>query len=86
LTLSVRRATIVTGFAGAFYEMRYLPIARALRKAVDDGADVKIVYDNESSYKEENTATLQRADLLYSDISTPRTVTEGIRHNNSLYS
>ncbi len=65
----------------AFYEFRYLPVALALRKAFDAGADVKIVYDSESSYKEENVRTLQRAELLQSDIHRPRTVTEGIRHN-----
>jgi len=65
----------------AFYEFHYLPVARALRRAVDAGADIKIVYDAESSAKEENIRTLQGADLLQSDIAVPRTVTEGIRHN-----
>jgi len=65
----------------AFYEFRYLPVAIVLRKVVDAGADVKIVYDAESSYKEENEQTLMRASLLQSDIRIPRTVSEGIRHN-----
>ena len=65
----------------AFYEFHYLPVARALRKGVDAGADVKIVYDAESSYKQENEETLHRAELLQSDIRIPRTVSEGIRHN-----
>ena len=65
----------------AFYEFRYLPVAIALREAVDKGADVKIVYDAESSYKTENEETLHRASLLQSDIRIPRTVSEGIRHN-----
>ncbi len=65
----------------AFYEFHYLPVARALRRAVDAGADIKIVYDAESSYKQENEETLHRAELLQSDIRIPRTVTEGIRHN-----
>jgi phosphatidylserine/phosphatidylglycerophosphate/cardiolipin synthase-like enzyme len=65
----------------AFYEFRYPPVAVALRKAVDAGTDVKIVYDAESSYKDENVRTLQGAQLLQSDIQKPRTVTEGIRHN-----
>jgi phosphatidylserine/phosphatidylglycerophosphate/cardiolipin synthase-like enzyme len=65
----------------AFYEFHYLPVAIALRKAVDAGADVKIVYDAESSYKEENIRTLSSADLMQSDIQIPRTVSEGIRHN-----
>ena len=65
----------------AFYEFHYLPAARALRRAVEAGADVKIVYDAESSAKEENVRTLRGAELLQSDIAIPRTVTEGIRHN-----
>jgi len=65
----------------AFYEFRYLPVALALRAAVDAGADVKIVYDAESSYKTENEQTLLAAQLLQSDIRIPRTVTDGIRHN-----
>src|SRR5687767_1315785 len=65
----------------AFYEFHYQPVANALRKAVDAGADVKIVYDAESSYKVENVQTLTNADLLHNDIQIPRTVTEGIRHN-----
>lgn len=65
----------------AFYEFHYLPVAHALRGAVEAGVDVKIVYDAESSYKEENIATLKAADLFHNDIHRPRTVTEGIRHN-----
>jgi hypothetical protein len=65
----------------AFYELRYLPVAIVLRKAVDAGADVKIVYDAESVYKTENEETLLRANLMHSDIRIPRTVSEGIRHN-----
>jgi phosphatidylserine/phosphatidylglycerophosphate/cardiolipin synthase-like enzyme len=65
----------------AFYEFHYLPVAHALRGAVEAGADVKIIYDAESSYKAENIATLQAADLFHNDIQRPRTVTEGIRHN-----
>jgi phosphatidylserine/phosphatidylglycerophosphate/cardiolipin synthase-like enzyme len=65
----------------AFYEFRYPPVARALRKAVDAGADVKIVFDDESSYKVENRLTLQGANLLHPDIAIGRKVTEGIRHN-----
>jgi phosphatidylserine/phosphatidylglycerophosphate/cardiolipin synthase-like enzyme len=65
----------------AFYEFRYLPVALALRKAVDAGADVKIVYDAESSYKEDNIQMLKTSELLHTDIHRPRIVTEGIRHN-----
>lgn len=65
----------------AFYEFHYLPVAHALRRAVEAGADVKIVYDSASSYKVENIATLQAANLFHVDIQHPRTVTEGIRHN-----
>jgi len=69
------------GLRCAFYEFRYLQVAAALRKAVDAGADVKIVYDAESGYKEENEATLERVELDHADFAIPRTVTEGIRHN-----
>jgi phosphatidylserine/phosphatidylglycerophosphate/cardiolipin synthase-like enzyme len=64
-----------------FYEFSYPQVARALRRAVDAGADVKIVYDAESSYKEGNRQTLFDALLLQSDIAIARTVTDGIRHN-----
>jgi len=47
------------GLRAVFYEFHYLPVARALRQAVDAGADVKIVYDAESSAKEENVRTMQ---------------------------
>jgi phosphatidylserine/phosphatidylglycerophosphate/cardiolipin synthase-like enzyme len=66
---------------GAFYEFHYRPVAAALRTSVDKGADVKIVYDAESSYKIENIATLQETGLFQTGIQIPRTVTEGIRHN-----
>lgn len=65
----------------AFYEFRYQPVANAFAKAVEAGADVKIVYDAESSYKTENLATIQAAGLDALDAVVPRTVTEGIRHN-----
>jgi len=66
---------------GAFYEFRYLPVALAFRRAFDSGADVKIVYDDESSYKTENERTLGQAGLLQTGVHVPRTVSEGIRHN-----
>jgi phosphatidylserine/phosphatidylglycerophosphate/cardiolipin synthase-like enzyme len=67
------------GLRAAFYEFHYVPVANALAKAMEAGADVRIVYDAESSYKMENEATLAAAGLTESAI--PRTVTEGIRHN-----
>lgn len=69
------------GLRAAFYEFHYQPVANAFRRAVDGGADVKIVYDSESSYKAENIQTLKNANLFHSDIQIPRTVSEGIRHN-----
>ncbi len=66
---------------GAFYEFHYRHIAAALRTGVDKGADVKIVYDAESSYKDDNIATLQETGLFQTGIQIPRTVSEGIRHN-----
>jgi phosphatidylserine/phosphatidylglycerophosphate/cardiolipin synthase-like enzyme len=65
----------------AFYEFRYPPIARAFRRAVEAGADVKIVYDADSDYEIENVQTLADAQLLQPDIQIPRTVSEGLRHN-----
>ena len=52
-----------------------------LRKAVEAGADVKIVYDAESTYKAGNEATIALPGLDQADAVIPRTVTEGIRHN-----
>lgn len=66
------------GLRAAFYEFRYLPVAQALRDAADKG-DVQIVYDAESTYKVENEATIEEADLA--QFVHPRTVSAGIRHN-----
>jgi len=65
----------------ALYEFHYLPIANAFTKAIEAGADVKIVYDAESNYKIENEATIKTAGLDDYNAVIPRTVTEGIRHN-----
>ncbi|MBP9083598.1 MAG: hypothetical protein KBH11_11025 [Bacteroidia bacterium] len=65
----------------ALYEFHYQPIANAFRSAVEAGADVKIIYDAESTYKVENLATIQAAGLDETNSVIPRTVTEGIRHN-----
>jgi phosphatidylserine/phosphatidylglycerophosphate/cardiolipin synthase-like enzyme len=65
----------------AFYEFHYQPVANAFVKAVEAGADVNIVYDAESTYKEGNEETIGNAGLDQSDAVTPRTVSEGIRHN-----
>ncbi len=65
----------------AFYEFHYQPVANACAAAIEAGADVKIVFDAESSYKSDNLATIGRAGLKEYDAVIPRTVTEGIRHN-----
>lgn len=65
----------------ALYEFHYLPVAFAFTKAVEAGADVKIVYDDVSGYKVENRETISRANLDQYDAVVPRTVSEGIRHN-----
>jgi len=65
----------------ALYEFHYQPVANAFARAVEAGADVKIVYDAESDYKVENLETIKRAGLDQMDAVVPRTVTEGIRHN-----
>jgi phosphatidylserine/phosphatidylglycerophosphate/cardiolipin synthase-like enzyme len=69
------------GLRCAFYEFRYQPVANELAKAIEAGADVKIVYDAESSYKVENEATIAAAGLDAAHAVIPRTVTDGIRHN-----
>lgn len=65
----------------ALYEFHYLPIATEFTKAAEAGADVKIVYDAESSYKEDNETTIEEARLNLYNAAIPRTVSEGIRHN-----
>ena len=65
----------------ALYEFHYQPVANAFAKAIEAGADVKIVYDAESEYKIENEATIETAGLDDYGAVIPRTVTEGIRHN-----
>jgi phosphatidylserine/phosphatidylglycerophosphate/cardiolipin synthase-like enzyme len=65
----------------ALYEFHYQPVANAFTKAIETGANVKIVYDAESNYKVENEATIKTARLDDHDAVIPRTVTEGIRHN-----
>lgn len=69
------------GLYAAFYEFHYQPVAKALAAAAAAGADVKIVYDAESSYKDENYENLKLAGLQNNQNAFPRTVTEGIRHN-----
>ncbi|MBN8476333.1 phospholipase D-like domain-containing protein [Sulfuritalea sp.] len=69
------------GLRAALYEFHYQPVANAFAKAIEAGADVKIVYDAESSYKTENEATIAAAGLDDYDAAIPRTVSEGIRHN-----
>lgn len=69
------------GLRAALYEFHYQPVANAFAKAIEAGADVKIVYDAESSYKAENEATIATAGLDDYNAAIPRTVTEGIRHN-----
>jgi len=64
-----------------FYEFHYQPVANALAKAIEAGADVKVVYDAESSYKTDNQATIKQARLDEYGAVIPRTVSEGIRHN-----
>jgi hypothetical protein len=65
----------------AFYEFHYQPVANALAKQVEAGADVKIVYDDVSSYKLDNRATIHEAGLDDAGAVIARTVSEGIRHN-----
>lgn len=77
----IGRAGDGMGLRACFYEFHYLPVANAFVKAIEAGADVKIVYDAESSYKEENEAAIRTAGLDNYNAAIPRTVSEGIRHN-----
>ena len=65
----------------AVYEFHYQPVANAFAKAIEAGADVKIVYDAESTYKAENEAVIHDARLDENGAVIPRTVSDGIRHN-----
>jgi len=65
----------------ALYEFHYQPVANAFAKAVEAGADVKIVYDGVSSYKHDNELTIANAGLDQMGAVKARTVSEGIRHN-----
>jgi phosphatidylserine/phosphatidylglycerophosphate/cardiolipin synthase-like enzyme len=69
------------GLRAALYEFHYQPVANAFAKAIEAGADVKIVYDAASDYKTENEETIRNAGLDEYDADIARTVTEGIRHN-----
>lgn len=69
------------GLRAALYEFHYQPVANAFAKAIEAGADVKIVYDADSDYKTDNLATIKTAGLDEADATIPRTVSEGIRHN-----
>ena len=51
------------GLRAALYEFHYQPVANAFAKAIEAGADVKIVYDAESEYKVDNQATIATARL-----------------------
>jgi hypothetical protein len=67
------------GLRAAVYEFKYQPIVNAFAAAIEAGGDVQIVYDGESDYKVENLEAIRRAGL--EKATTPRTVSEGIRHN-----
>ncbi|WP_341678470.1 phospholipase D-like domain-containing protein [Niveibacterium sp. SC-1] len=69
------------GLRAALYEFHYQPVTNAFAKALEAGADVKIVYDAQSSYKADNEASIHLARLDENHAVIPRTVSEGIRHN-----
>lgn len=69
------------GLRAAFYEFHYQPVANAFAKAVEAGADVKIVFDDEDTYKKPNELVIHNARLDEMKVVIPRTVVEGIRHN-----
>ncbi|MES0058376.1 phospholipase D-like domain-containing protein [Mesorhizobium sp. M0041] len=65
----------------AFYEFHVQAIANSLAKAIEAGADVKVVYDAVSSYKKDNEETISNAGLDQYGAAIPRTASSGIRHN-----
>lgn len=65
----------------ALYEFHFQPAANAFAKAIEAGADVKIIYDAESTYKTSNEQVIRTAGLDQAGAVIPRTVSEGIRHN-----
>lgn len=65
----------------ALYEFHYQPVANVFAKAIEAGADVKIVYDAHSGYKAENEAVIHEAGLDQHGAVISRTVSDGIRHN-----
>lgn len=77
----IGRAVDGMGLRAALYEFHYQPVANAFAKAIEAGADVKIVYDAASSYKAGNEATITTAGLDDLGAVVPRTVSEGLRHN-----
>jgi phosphatidylserine/phosphatidylglycerophosphate/cardiolipin synthase-like enzyme len=77
----IGRAGDGMGLRAALYEFHYQPVANAFAKAIEGGADVKIVFDAESDYKVDNLATIATAGLDEQGAVIPRTVSEGIRHN-----
>lgn len=66
---------------GAFYEFRYLPVGKALKKAVDAGADVKILYDK-LTYGTSNRAMASQAGI--SLLCRERAGVESEKHNKFL--
>jgi phosphatidylserine/phosphatidylglycerophosphate/cardiolipin synthase-like enzyme len=77
----IGRAKDGMALRAALYEFHYAPVANAFVKAIEGGADVKIVYDAQSTYKVSNEETIGNAGLAELEAVIPRTVSEGIRHN-----
>lgn len=65
----------------AVYEFHYQPVVNAFAAALEAGADVKIVYDAASDYRDDNEAAITAARLDAHGAVVARTVTSGIRHN-----
>lgn len=60
------------------YEFTYLPILRALKRALDRGVDVQIVYHDTKKDKDPNRAAISEAGL-------PQTVTHGSKKTQVLF-
>ncbi len=60
------------GLRASVYEFNYIPVLQAFKKAIDDGVDVQIVYDNKKKGPgEENRRAMQQVGISVAN-ATPR--------------
>ena len=66
------------GLRAALYEFHYEPVGQAVRAAVDNGADVRVLYDT-PNYKEDNEAMIRALGLM--SVCKPRGAGGAQKHN-----